>query len=159
MGFLLSVGKQRISNKMTSSKTSVKMENIPDTAPRMDCMVENSYQGEGVQVAFYNHDTKKHTTRVYPDMDAARKMAAFIAMTLGKEGFVPLNNWLSERGFGTFSEEHMDNANSVLQEAKESESDSKPKIEAVQDDDDEEEDGEEKNERVEASDSHDGSHE
>lgn len=110
---------------------TAKMENIPDVAPRMDCMVENSYQGEGVQVAFYNHDTKKHTTRVYPNMEAARKMAAFIAMTLGKEGFVPLNNWLSERGFGTFSEEHMEQANTVLEEAKDAESDNKPKIEAL----------------------------
>ena len=94
------------------------VESLPESAPRVDAMVDADYEGEGVQVAFMHHDHGTHTTRTYPDMESARKMAAFIAMTYGISSLSQLNNWLEERKFEPFPPEHMMQVASILAQQK-----------------------------------------
>lgn len=95
------------------------MEQVPDEPPRLDLMVDEEYDGEGVEVVFYNRDTEKHTRRHYTDMNTARKMAAFIALTLDVGKGEKLNKWLEERNFEPFSETHIQVANSIQEKMKE----------------------------------------
>ena len=94
------------------------MEQVPDSPPRMDVMVDEAFDGSGVQVVFYNHDTGLHTIRQYETMADARKMAAFIALTLGISKGDQLNRWLSERKFDPFSEDHTRTAEQIQAQMK-----------------------------------------
>lgn len=75
---------------------------LPESAPPIDVMVDTAHRASGepgVLVMFYNADSKKHTTRLYENMEKARAMAVFVALTRGIGVGDALQSWLMERGF------------------------------------------------------------
>jgi hypothetical protein len=75
---------------------------LPDAPPPIETMVLARRDDGRVEVGFINAVTRRETTRVMDDMDAARKLAVFIAITRGVGGpndTGAINAWLIERGF------------------------------------------------------------
>lgn len=113
-------------------------ENIPETAPKIDLMVDkplSATDDDGkVRVMYYNHETKKHVVKEYDTMEDARKRALFVALTLGIDPKQPekLNAWLTERGFPAIEGERADRMLAMLRQEDEKRK-NEPAVKALKD--------------------------